>query len=187
LANNSICCEGNMEGLNALIEAFKQMPQLVSLNLAGNNLTDRGLDMSGVIALAAALKDSQVVNLNLNGNHLKAQGAEELAKALPCCKALASLSLNNNQLCGLDEDGKGIYTIEGITALCQGIKQSKISTLSLADNALCDDGNMEGLNALIKAFKEMPNLSSLNLLGNNVKKASKSALLAARPGLKLEV
>jgi len=65
-----------------------------------------------VIALAAALKDSQVVNLNLN----------------------------NNQLCGLDEDGDGIYTIEGITALCQGIKQSKISTLSVRDNHIGDDG-----------------------------------------------
>jgi hypothetical protein len=100
LANNSICREGNMEGLNAFIEALKQMPQLVSLkcvssrtptarfammcdsghchisettrrahsrpfahSLAGNNLTNLGRDMSGVKALAAALKDSQIVNL----------------------------------------------------------------------------------------------------------------------------
>jgi hypothetical protein len=32
-------------------------------SLAENNLTNYGQDMSGVIALAAALKDSQVVNL----------------------------------------------------------------------------------------------------------------------------
>jgi len=32
-------------------------------SLAENNLTNSGRDMSGVIALAAALKDSQVVNL----------------------------------------------------------------------------------------------------------------------------
>jgi len=63
--------------------------------------------------------------------------------------------LNENQLCGRNQYGGGTYTIEGITALCEGIKQS--------------------------------NIQSLSLLGNNVKKASKSALLAARPGLKLEV
>ena len=32
-------------------------------SLAENNLTNYGEDMSGVIALAAALKDSQIVNL----------------------------------------------------------------------------------------------------------------------------
>ena len=32
-------------------------------SLAGNNLTNNGRDMSGVIAIAAALKDSQIVNL----------------------------------------------------------------------------------------------------------------------------
>ena len=32
-------------------------------SLAENNLTNYGQDISGVIALAAALKDSQVVNL----------------------------------------------------------------------------------------------------------------------------
>ena len=31
LAGNNICQRGNMEGLNALIEALKQMPQLTSL------------------------------------------------------------------------------------------------------------------------------------------------------------
>ena len=81
------------EGITALCEALKQsnvsslrcVRQLLSMcdigpyhtsetagrartrpfahSLAGNNLTHSGRDMSGVIALAAALKDSQVVNL----------------------------------------------------------------------------------------------------------------------------
>ena len=34
-----------------------------AFSLAQNNLTNYGKDMSGVIALAAALKDSQIVNL----------------------------------------------------------------------------------------------------------------------------
>ena len=35
------------------------------------------------------------------------------------------------------------------------------SVHSVAGNVICYDGNMEGLNALIAAIKEMPNLSSL--------------------------
>ena len=34
-----------------------------ALSLAANNLTDNGDDMSGVIALAAALKDSKITHL----------------------------------------------------------------------------------------------------------------------------
>ena len=38
-------------------------------------------------------------------------------------------SLNENQLCGLDRDGDGNFTTEGLTALCEGLKQSKVSSL----------------------------------------------------------
>mmetsp|Transcript_32117 Transcript_32117/g.79501 ORF Transcript_32117/g.79501 Transcript_32117/m.79501 type:complete len:101 (-) Transcript_32117:628-930(-) len=90
-----------MAGLDALIGAFKHMPQLASLNLARNNLTNDGEDMSAVITLAAALKDSQITSLNLD----------------------------DNQLCGIDGNGRGTFTTNGITALCDGIKQSKVSSL----------------------------------------------------------
>ena len=43
-------------------------------------------------------------------------------------------SLNNNVLCGLSLNPftssiEGTYTTEGITALCEGLKQSKMSSL----------------------------------------------------------
>ena len=34
-----------------------------ALSLAGNDLTNRGKDMSGVISLAASLKDSKITDL----------------------------------------------------------------------------------------------------------------------------
>ena len=40
-----------------------------------------------------------------------------------CC------SLDKNLLCGVNEYGGGTYTIEGISALCEGIKQSNIQSL----------------------------------------------------------
>ena len=39
---------------------------------------------------------------------------------------------------------------------------------SLADNDICYEGNMEGLNALIAAIKELPNLSSLKCASSRV-------------------
>ncbi len=45
-------------------------------------------------------------------------------------------SLNNNQLCGVT------FTILGITALCEGLKQSKVSSLRCVSQLLsmCDIG-----------------------------------------------
>ena len=38
-------------------------------------------------------------------------------------------SLNTNALCGLDKLGGGTYTAEGITALCDGLKESNVTSL----------------------------------------------------------
>ena len=37
--------------------------------------------------------------------------------------------LGGNQLCGLDREGGGTYTTEGITELCKGLKGSAITSL----------------------------------------------------------
>ena len=37
-----------------------------------------------------------------------------------------------NQLCGLNEDGEGTYTAEGLTKLCEGLKQSAVTSLECA-------------------------------------------------------
>ena len=37
--------------------------------------------------------------------------------------------MDYNQLCGVDLDGDGTFTTVGITALCDGLKQSKVSSL----------------------------------------------------------
>ena len=41
-------------------------------------------------------------------------------------------SLAENQLCGLNEDGEGTYTAEGLTKLCEGLKQSAVTSLECA-------------------------------------------------------
>ena len=37
-------------------------------------------------------------------------------------------SLDDNMLCGIDEDGDGEYTTEGILALMEGVKNSNIQS-----------------------------------------------------------
>ena len=39
-------------------------------------------------------------------------------------------SLSNNQLCGVDFLGNGTYTAVGITALCEGLKGSAVTSLT---------------------------------------------------------
>ena len=37
-----------------------------------------------------------------------------------------------NQLCGFDDRGRGTYTAEGITKLCEGLKGSAVTSLKCA-------------------------------------------------------
>ena len=46
-------------------------------------------------------------------------------------------SLTSNQLCGLDDDGNGTYTAEGITKLCEGLKGSAVTSLRCAATPKC--------------------------------------------------
>ena len=90
-------------------------------------------------------------------------------------------SLDYNHLCGLDDDGEGEYTTEGITKLCEGLKESAVTSLkcaapsnvrqcpltrmvshrprpsprSLGANDLTNDGkDMSGLLKLVKILPE---------------------------------
>ena len=39
-------------------------------------------------------------------------------------------SLSDNELCGVDKYGTGTYTAVGITALCEGLKGSAVTSLT---------------------------------------------------------
>ena len=43
---------------------------------------------------------------------------------------LVARSLSDNAICGVDERGRGTYTAEGITALCEGLKGSAVTSLT---------------------------------------------------------
>ena len=41
-------------------------------------------------------------------------------------------SLRSNELCGIDDQGRGTYTTEGITKLCEGLTGSAVTSLECA-------------------------------------------------------
>ena len=46
-------------------------------------------------------------------------------------------SLANNQLCGINRADQGTYTSEGITKLCEGLKESAVTSLKCAATPEC--------------------------------------------------
>ena len=57
-------------------------------------------------------------------------------------------SLSDNAICGVSRRGRGTYTTEGITALCEGLKGSAVTSLDVADNNL-DDAAKQALRAAV--------------------------------------
>ena len=102
-----------------------------------------------------SLRENSITELNLEGKGVSVPGAIVLSKLLPSAAALTSLkcacrpkafafvsapidtppflgSLGYNQLCGLDRNGRGTYTAEGITKLCEALKGSAVTSLECA-------------------------------------------------------
>ena len=87
------------------------------------------------------------------------------------------LDLSSNKLCGVNDDGDGNYTAEGIIALADALKvTASLTTLVLDDNLLCgvySDGsggpfNADGLIAISAALKQNTSLKTFSLAKNNL-------------------
>ena len=95
----------------------------LACSLGGNNIRNKG-----VTALAAVLNETKVTNL-------KCAAASEVFVFLSApIDTTSSLfgSLAYNQLCGLDVNGRGNYTAEVITKLCEALKGSAVTSLKCA-------------------------------------------------------
>ena len=45
--------------------------------------------------------------------------------------------MGSNKLCGLEKEGNGTYTAEGITKLCEALKGSAVTSLECAAAPKC--------------------------------------------------
>ncbi|CAH3026925.1 unnamed protein product [Porites evermanni] len=131
--------------------------KLNSLNLAGNEITDKGVKY-----LAEALKDSdnddcKLNRLNLYSNKFADEGVKYLSEAL---------KNSNCKLNSLKLDGREI-TDEGVENLAEGLKDSNcnLNSLNLYSNKFTD----KGVNYLAEALKDNNcKLNSLKLDSNEI-------------------
>ena len=104
---------------------------------------------------------------SLSHNRLGAEGAAALAPALAANGSLTSLNLSSNQLCGLDNRGRGTYTEEGITAIADALRvDGGLTALDLSSNDLKDEG-VSAVCEAIQSNKETK-LASLNFMDNGI-------------------
>ena len=100
------------------------LPVLERLGLGGNDI-----GVEGAKAIAAVLKDSKL-------SELGCAASRSHDPTHPMCQPPMNTflpfarSLSGNQLCGLNDFGFGTYTAEGITALCEGLKGSAVTSLT---------------------------------------------------------
>merc|ERR1712167_559251 len=106
---------------------------------------------------------------------------DKICEALRVNSTLQSLSLDNNQLCGIYlEHGtwgnvKGTYTAEGINKICEALKvNSTLQSISLGSNQLCGLNMLgngtytsEGIDKICAALRVNSTLKSLSVGGDN--------------------
>ena len=109
------------------------------------------------------------------------------------------LDLSGNELCGLDNDGDGTYTAEGITEIADALRvNGGLTSIDLSGNELCgiwtdDDGDQqgtytaEGIIAIADALRVNGGLTVANLLCNklDVESAKMLAEVAKQKGISL--
>jgi len=74
-----------------------------------------------------------LVPCRLYDNYIGVKGASALAAVLKETQ-ITMLTLAGNELCGLDDEGRGTYTTKCITKLCEGLRESNVTSLNLEYN-----------------------------------------------------
>ena len=81
------------------------------------------MNLDGYALPIKKLKGTEPVeSLDLSGKKLGVASAIVIASLISVNGSLTSLNLGHNQLCGLDEYGRGTYTADGITAIADALR-----------------------------------------------------------------
>ena len=126
------------------------------------------MNLDGFALPVKELKGTDPVEmLDLSGKNLGVASAVVIASLIGVNGGLTSLNLSDNQLCGLDNRGRGTYTAEGITAIADALRvNGALTALNLSSNHLED----EGVRAVCKAIQsnKETKLASLNMVFNSI-------------------
>ena len=103
--------------------------------LCGLDFNGRGTyTTEGITKLCEGLRGSAVTSLKCAAAPYSTRSHRSRARPRwhPPPPPPLARSLTGNQLCGLNSNGPGTYTTEGITELCEGLKGSVITSLECA-------------------------------------------------------
>jgi hypothetical protein len=131
------------------------------LSIYGNHVGDEGV--GAICEAIQSNKETKLASLNFGINGISPVGANAVAAMVAVMGGLTSLDLSGNQLCGLDHNGRGTYTAEGITAIADALRvNGGLTKISLARNNLEE----EGTKAICEALEQNTTLKELDISGH---------------------
>lgn len=158
LYNNRITCQG----LQILVESFKNNSTLKTLDLSSNQISDRSIRLLSTVLLPE--EKCSLKSLNLSNNFISNQGAKYLSEMLRTNTTLTELWLGNNDI--------GSEGIEELTDILAYDNQT-LKYLSLSSNRFVND---ESIDDFINLLKENRTLTSLWLTDCNISEQNKIRL-----------
>lgn len=154
-------------------------------SLASLCLAENALGPEGTRAIAPSIGENVRAHgalrmLDLSCNGIGPDGARAIAAVLrKHPQSLTSLDLSENELAGIDKNGKGTYDIGAIQALMDAVVHStSLADLNLAENQLCGISALGvgtatpgGMGAIADALCQKSELTRLSLRGNRLNNA----------------
>ncbi len=179
-------------GANAVAAMVAVTGGVTALDLSFNDLNDDGV--SAVCEAIQSNKETKLASLNFRNNGIGLVGSKSVAAMVAVTGGLTSLDLSGNQLCGLDFNGRGTYTAEGITAIADALRiNGGLTSLNLSSNLIGgywdheQETNVftpEGPKAIADALLVNGALTSVELRGNKLGDEGWGAIFAAICGSK---
>jgi Leucine-rich repeat (LRR) protein len=146
------------EGGKALAEVLKGNNIIKELNMASNNLSDDGEDMTGIIAVANAIPTmGALVSVNILKNYIGVEQANILAGILKEHPTLMSLCGNTGNETKLNMSGK----MDGAQDAIMLAPEVAANGALVSANLLNNDIGTEQAHHLVSIMKEHPTLKSL--------------------------
>jgi hypothetical protein len=144
-------------------------PATLELGMTEADFSNKNLGVGGAIIISAWLthKDKgALLVLSVSSNNLGVDGGKVLAEGLRGNNVITELSIAANNLTNYGQDMSGIITLADVIK-----DMGAMTSLNLASNGICSDGNMDGIKAISSALKVLavilvPFLSLSDLLFN---------------------
>jgi len=211
LDNNYLCGVDEYGGgkftpdaINAICDALTKS-NVQSISVKKNGITGEAAQKLAKVVLEMpwmtdfggipikALRDNTATELDLSNKDLGVPEGMVLSGLVPGASSLATLNLDNNQLCGVAQNGRGTFTLVAISAICDALTKSNIQSISLDNNQLCGVDEygggkftLDAINAICDALTKS-NIQSISIKDNRLNQKAKQALESVAAGRDVKI